>query len=362
MIPYYVLIGAPLLFSLVHALSSDRPLGAPTIFQKKNYTILVFFGLYFLMLALRRSSVGVDLSEYIKSFHLFREYTWERTLQASRWESGFSFFTKFIGMFTDSAQVYVAIVAAVCLFPVARLYYRESEDDITVMALFCIFPVFMMNFSGLRQAIAIAFTPAVYYATRNRRLVSAILLSLLATLFHTSALVLLLIYPIYHIKLRARHMTFVFPAFILFYLFRSSLYYILIPLFGSDYASRYTTLTQTGATTMLMLFIVFALSAFYAPNDELVDSDTRGLRSILVLVVFIQVFASVSVLAMRLNYYFLILVPLLIPKVSHRITRIDARYMQLIRIAIAGFFLLYYFVKIHTQDSLDIFPYAFFWQ
>jgi len=152
------------------------------------------------------------------------------------------------------------------------------------------------------------------------------------------------------------------PAFVLFYLLRATLYFFFLPVFGSDYATRYTTLTETGATTMLLLFIAFALYAFYAPNEDLVDADTRGLRNLLVLVIFIQTFASISLLAMRLNYYFLVLIPLLIPKVSHRITRMDFRYVQLIRIGIAAFFILYYFIKIHTQDSFGTFPYAFFWQ
>ncbi len=361
MIPYYVLIGAPLLFSFFHALRIDRndPLSTA---PPKNYTIAFFFVLYFLLLALRHESIGVDLDGYIRAFTRFRGYSWGEAITSSRWEVGFVIFTKFIGVFTASPQIYVAIIAALCVFPVARLYYRESQDDITVMALFAVFPVFVMNFSGLRQAVAIAFTPAVYYAARNRRLVRAILLSLCATLFHASALALLLIYPVYHMKLRARHLIWVVPAFALFYVFRASLYFLLLPLLGSDYATRYTALADTGATTMLLLFVLFALYAFYAPNENLVDEDTRGLRNLLVLVTFIQTFASVSHVAMRLNYYLLILIPLLIPKVSHRITRVDVRYVQLIRIGMTAFFLLYYLIKIHMYDSLSIYPYAFFWQ
>ena len=358
MIPYYILLGVPIVFTFSRSLRTNRLQTAP----QKNYTIVTFFVLYFLLLALRRQDIGVDLSGYLPAFTRFRECSWREVATSSRWETGFVLLTKFIGTFFASPQIYMAIIAALCVFPVARLYYRESEDDITVMALFTVFPVFMMNFSGLRQAVAIAFTPAVYYAARNRRLVRAILLSLCAALFHASALALLLIYPVYHMKLRARHLIWVAPAFALFYVFRASLYFILLPLLGSDYTTRYDRLTETGATTMLLLFILFALYAFYAPNENLVDEDTSGLRNLLVLVTFIQAFASVSPVAMRLNYYFLVLIPLLIPKVSHRITRMDVRYVQLIRIGIVAFFLLYYLIKIHIYDHLGVFPYAFFWQ
>lgn len=361
MIPYYVLVGAPLLFSLFHALRNDRN-GRLSTAPQKNYTIVVFFVLYFLLLALRHESIGVDLGGYIRSFTRLRNYSWGEAIQTSRWETGFVILTKFIGTFIASPQVYVAIIAALCVLPVAKLYYRESEDDITVMALFAIFPVFMMNFSGLRQAVAIAFTPAVYYAARERRLIRAILLSLCASLLHTSALVLLLIYPLYRMRLRPRHLWWILPSVAVFYVFSNPLYFLLSPLLGSEYASQYTALGSTGAVTMLILFLLFTLYAFLLPNEEQMDEDTMGLRNLLVIILLIQVFASISTLAMRLNYYFLILLPLLIPKVSHRITRMDVRYVQLIRIGIAAFFLLYYFFKIHTQDSLNIYPYAFFWQ
>lgn len=362
MIPYYVLVGAPLLFSLCHALRDDRPGRLPRQLPKKNYTILLFFVLYFLLLALRREDIGTDFASYIRSFTRFRDYTWGEAFTTSRWEAGFVVLAKLIGIFTASPQVYAAIIAALCVFPVARLYYHESEDDVTVMALFTIFPVFLMNFSGLRQAIAIAFAPAVYYAARERKLVRAILLSLAATLFHTSGVTLLLLYPVYHMKLRAGHLLWIAPVFAFSYVFKSSLYFLLLPLFGSNYASRYAELSQTGATTMLILFALFTLYAFWGPNDEQLDEDTRGLRNLMVLVLFIQVFASISTLAMRLNYYFLVFIPLLIPRISHRITRMDVRYVQLIRIGIAAFFVMYYYIKIHTQDGLNIHPYAFFWQ
>ncbi len=362
MIPYYVLIGAPLLFSLFHALSLDHPLHAPHHIQKKNYTILLFFIIYFLLLALRRSDIGVDLGGYIRNFRLFRTYTWNEMFQSVRWEKGFSAFTKLIGMFTASPQIYVAIVAAVSVVPVARLYFRESEDDITVMALFMIFPVFIMNFSGLRQAMAIAFAPAVYNAACNRKLLRAILLALIATTFHTSGIVLLLLYPVCRIKLQSHHLFIILPLVAFLYVFSIPVYYLLLPLLGEDYASRYTALTQTNSTAILFMLLLFTLYAFLLPDTEKMDDTTEILRNILVLALFIQVFASISPTAMRINYYFVVFVPLLVTKITARITRVNPQYMQLIQLGMAAFFLFYHITKIHRVDSLNIYPYAFFWQ
>ena len=63
-----------------------------------------------------------------------------------------------------------------------------------------------------------------------------------------------------------------------------------------------------------------------------------------------------------MNYYFLPFVPLLIPKITHRFKRIDRRYAQLIQIGMATFFFIYYLQKTNHVDSLNIYPYSFFWQ
>ncbi len=359
MIPYYVLIGAPLLFALFRSLSFDRPLHP---FPQKNYTTAIFFFLYFLLLALRRADIGVDTSSYVQSFSRFVNLSFADAILTTRWEVGFVFITKCLTFFFSSPQLYLAVMAALCTYPVAYMLYHETEDDASSLVLFLIFPNFIMLFSGVRQSLAMAFAPLVYYAVRERRLWRALLLAAAASTIHTSALILFVMYPLYHMKLRPKHLFWLIPGYIFTFLNSTRLYFLIKPLFGESYAANYGELTQTGATTMIILFSLFIAYAFIAPNEELMDPDTLGLRNILVLVLFIQMFSTISPLTMRMNYYFLPFIPLLIPKITHRITRVDIHYVQLIKIGMFAFFLLYQFLKIHTTDSLGIYPYAFFWQ
>lgn len=359
MIPYYVLIGAPLLFALFHSLSLDRPLHP---IPKKNYTIVFFFFLYFLLLALRRSDIGVDTAGYLRGFSRFGDMSLPEAFLSSRWEAGFVVLTKILTYIIPSQQIYLAVMAGLCIFPLAHLFYHESEDDVTAIALYLIFPNFMMLFSGIRQSLAMAFAPLIFYVVRQRRLWLSLLLAGIATTLHNSALILFVMYPLYHMRLRPKHLFWLIPGYIFTFFNSARLYYLFLPLFGQDYADRYEELTQTGATTMIILFSLFVAYAFLAPDEELMDKDTLGLRNILVLVLFIQMFATVSPLTMRMNYYFLPFVALLVPKISHRITRVDRRYVQLIQMGMVAFFLIYHLMKIHSNDALNIYPYRFFWQ
>ena len=288
MLPYYVLIGAPILFAFAHSLAADRPHFG---LNRKNYGIPLFFTLYFLLLALRSSTIGIDTASYLSSFERSRYYPWHAIKEAMGWEIGFSYFTKLIACFTDNPQIYLGIIAAITVFPIARMYYRESEDDLSTIALFLIFPLFLMNFSGLRQAIAIAFAPAVYYATRERKLWRVFLLVAVATLFHSSAFVLLLLYPVYHMNLGPKHLWWLIPSFMITFFFSAQLYNLILRLLGTRYVERYAEISETGAYTMIILFALFVAYAFLAPSEDTLDEDTRGLRNILVLVLMIQLFA-----------------------------------------------------------------------
>ena len=62
-------------------------------------------------------------------------------------------------------------------------------------------PVFLLNFSGLRQAIAMGITALSFNFIKEKKPVQFILLVILASLFHKSAIVFLAMYPIYNIKL-----------------------------------------------------------------------------------------------------------------------------------------------------------------
>lgn len=51
------------------------------------------------------------------------------------------------------------------------------------------------------------------------------------------------------------------------------------------------------------------------PQESKMDKDIIGLRNILFLSAFLQCFTLVNYWAMRMNYYFLIFLPILISKI-----------------------------------------------
>lgn len=361
MLAYYLLVGAPLLMvllmcSLQYTYRLDR-------MPYSKEVIRVFFLIYFLLLAFRAESVGADTWNYLSKFQNARHSTWMEYVFSRTSEYGYAFLTKLISILTGSEQVFLTVIALITVYPIAKLYMEESESPILTISMYLILPMFQMMFSGLRQAIAIACIPAAYHCIKERRLLRFLMVVWIATLFHSSAWVMLALYPVYHARISRKSLIWVIPVLAVLVLFRTQIFWLLYSVMLRVFGETEIGVEETGATSMLMLFaIILAFSYLFLGQT---DEETSGQRNILILSVAVQSFALVNRLAMRVNYYYLIFLPLLLPKVIRRIPGKNKWFATLVEFVCCAYFLLYFFRKAGSSmggtGSLGIFPYIPFW-
>ena len=125
-------------------------------------------------------------------------------------------------------------------------------------------------------------------------------------------------------------------------------------------------ITPTGAYTMLFLFIMFAILSYVIPDEKTMDKEMLGLRNFMLMAVVIQCFAPVHNWAMRINYYYIIFIPVLIPKIlKHPRVKFRniAEIANVVCIAFfAGYYLLTTYIGCQTGiSSLNTYPYVPFW-
>ena len=97
------------------------------------------------------------------------------------------------------------------------------------------------------------------------------------------------------------------------------------------------------------------------------DGELLGLRNFLLLSILLQCFATIHMLAMRFNYYYLLFIPVLIPRI---IDAAKPRWRQVAKlggIVIAMLYTLTYTMMLYRfsvtgESSLDILPYVPFWK
>lgn len=358
MLPYYLLVALPFVVSVIQFESRAKQITE----KSRNLPVVVFFIIYFLLLSLRHELVGSDTSVYAGVFQNISNTAWADLYQYKSSEMGYTILNKLVAAFGGDYRAFLVISSAIIVIPQAKLYYDYSDNSMTSLALYLVLPVFLMNFSGLRQALAMSIGVMAFYATKSKKPLQFLLWVLLAVSFHQSALILLVMYPLYHLKLRPVHLFILVPVYVAAFLFRSRIFVAALPLLGEKYAERYGEITETGAVTMLVLFALFLAYSFFVVREEDMDPMTRGLRNFLVLAVLVQMFSTISVITMRLNYYYLVFLPVLIPRITSRWKQVDSFFRNAVNIIMIAFFIVYYFQKAYDVDSLNIYPYIPFWQ
>lgn len=330
-------------------------------YEKKNKSALTFFFVFLTILVMfRHESVGIDTRNYIHFFENFSKMSWGEVGNNSL-EYGFSYFNKIISLFSKKPHFFLAVTALLVSVMIYPTYKRLCIDPSLTIVLFCTMSTFVMMFSGIRQMLAIGVGFVAYDLTRKRKLILFVLAVLLAISIHTSAFMLAFMYPLYYAKITKKWLFAVVPALAVVFVFNKPIFSF-FSMIIEQYTGYEGGVSLTGAYSMLILFILFTIFAFLIPDEECIDEETIGLRNFMLLALALQMFAPLHVLAMRMNYYYIIFIPLLVPKI------IECKSERWRQVAVIGrhvmvlFFLVYFFVNANSGSNLHVFPYHFFWE
>ena len=355
MIPYYLLIGA----------AAASCFYSKFIFRDsrhKSFGISVFFMLFMLLLMLRGISCGVDLVNYRLKYKAVISGDL-RTLLSGSEEPLYILWEKLVSLVSGDFRVFIALTAVVSVAPVMHFYRKEADKPFLAIVLFLCMGTFSIYFSTLRQVLAMALAVPAWYCAKKRKILPFLAVIAAAVLMHNSAIVMLAIYPLYHVRITKKQLWFIAPAILISAVFNRQILTLLGKLLNI-FSDRYTaTITDTGSYTMLILFALFAVTTFVIPDSGKMDADTSAMRNILLFVVALQCFAPVNTVAMRMNYYFITFVPVLMTRVLSRSSVRMEEIVKLADVVLTVFFTVYFFYNAYTgADILHVFPYVPFWR
>lgn len=375
MLPYVILMFAPLLVYQVAVNKQQTRNGqgwsisigkTPEILYN-SLIVPVFFFLLFLLLSLRNETIGRDIVNYHNSFIAFSLLDF-RDLWSTGTEPLYVLLNWIVGRFTDDFQIFLTIVAAITVLPVAKIYSEDKQYGFLKIVLFMNMTVFIMMFSGLRQAIAISVSMVAYSFVRKKKPLLFLLFALIAFGFHHTGFITLLYYPLYHLKLSKNQQWLAIPGVAIVFIFNKQIFGLITSVLSKVFGDRYEVeIQETGAYLMIVLFALFAIAAFFFPDEEKMDAEAKGLRSFLLMTLLLQCFAPVHTLSMRMNYYFIIFVPVIVPKIFKYSKDNIKDVAKIAKGVIVTFFVVYYlyttFVSCRTGVSaLDTYPYVPFWK
>lgn len=358
MIPYFLLVLVPILagtFGQKYRITIDKK----RLCETSTISIDVFMLMFLLLLCFRGLQCGSDTNRYLALFEQYRSSSILSFLRAGQHELGYRFLNKLIGSITDNYQSVLIVTSIISVGPLWYFYRQQSEKALLTIAIFLSVAPFMMYFSGIRQAIAMVFVVPCWYASKKRKRLVFLISVLVAMQFHTSAFILLAIYPLYHANITKKWLFVIIPVMLLVYYFKELIFNFLLQFLWKEYDEA----NETGAITILLLLILFGIYSYVIPDQDQMDEDAVAMRNFLLFSIMLQCFAPVHQLSMRLNYYFLLFVPISIPKFANR-SRKDLKIVADVSVGVMTVYFLYYYVNmvVSDKDPLNIIPYIPYWQ
>ena len=358
MIPYIALIAIPMIFQYVNL--KRTPEGITPRQQRTETSMALFWMLLFFMLILRHETIGGDIGTYKIIFTQILNSNLHDAIWRSN-EIGWNIMNKIVATFSDNFRIILVISAFLGTWHIAKAYINYSKDMLLSVSIYINVSCFVMLFSGLRQSISMSLGFVAFEYVKKKKFILFLLIVALAMSFHTSAFMLLFMYPLYHIRVKRRQLIFVVPVLIVALIFNEPIFTFLgdVLSFFTDYDA---TIIETGAYTMLILFAIMAIFSFVIPDESKLDADTLGMRSFLLFAVALQIFAPLHTLAMRMNYYYIVFIPLAMSRIIDCHSKSWSKVAMVARHVMVIFFLVYFFVNAPKDNALDTFPYRFFWE
>ncbi|MBR5309852.1 MAG: EpsG family protein [Oscillospiraceae bacterium] len=355
--PYAVLIFLPM---VVHHIKLKNSGSLIRINDRNKAAMKLFWLLLFILLILRQITVGTDLLNYKRIFSTIMFSSWKDAVFRSP-EIGFNVLMKTIANISGEFRLFLIVCAILSICFLAAGYIKYSEDTSLSIAIFISTSTFLMLFSGLKQAIAISLGFFAFEMARKRRLIIFIAVVLIAMSFHPSAFMLFFMYPLYFAKLTKKWIPGIVFALVTIFVFNEQIFRYLtrLLLMFTEYEG---TISKTGAYTMLILFGLFSIFSYVIPDESKMDNDTLGMRNFLLLAFALQMFAPLNSLAMRMGYYYMAFIPIVIPRIINRKRYRWNQVAVFVEYLMIVFFSIYFFVSAEDNNVLSTFPYRFFWE
>lgn len=151
-------------------------------------------------------SVGPDVSVYCYEYSLIRDdYSWLELLN-HRWELGYVFLNKIITLFFYEKRALLLVLSMIILFPIFGWLRKMSPQPVLSILCFVALGYYGTALGVFRQWCAIAILVLSFRYIQERRFVPFLILLLLATSFHRTAIVFLSVYFVYGFPIKAKYL------------------------------------------------------------------------------------------------------------------------------------------------------------
>jgi len=339
--------------------------------KDKIFIILVTIQFLFIN-GFRHFSVGTDSVVY---YWKFNEAVKVRSIievfKLHRYEPGYTMLEFIIGSFTQNYAVFFVICAIIIFVPLGIFIYRNSTNYFLSYFIYIVLRMFDFSMNGVRQSMAISISLFAFEFAMRKDLKKFLMVVIVASLFHYSAIIILPIYFIVNHNFKKIHLVFLGAIYSILYLSKDFIARIFIEIYyrsNPEIMSTYEP-TNIGMTGLFILFVLLIGGVIHNPFDERSSKKTRALFYITIATFFIHSFSTYSYLFKRLNYFYLIYLIIYLPELINESKTLMYRFntealkkIQLGIMILLVISLTAYYFSIINNDYFGLLPYGTFYE
>lgn len=325
---------------------------------------LFLIALILMVPAILRQETGNDYLRYVEFFHLASIDAYVPT------EAGFNWLAKAVyGLCGyENYLLLFAIYAVMTILAMLTVIRQQAENFCFSFFLFMMFGYYFQSFNTMRYYFALSLSLLAMTCLLRRQYAGFVILVLLASLFHKTALITLLLYPVAARRWKKRELAAaVVPGLAVLLLHEEAMELLL-----SLYPSWEGTVDLAAGTSISWVNIAKCLAvlllAYYVKADE--DPDTfRGRQLVmywnsayigLLLYVFGWFIPEVSRICYYLTFTQIFYLPMLLSGLPE--TEQGRRQKKLLTILVIAAALVFFalFLRTAYRDTIKILPYKSF--
>ena len=354
---YFILIASILIFSgFVKNINFE---------EKQQEKIIAKFGTIaiFLVLALKKYTVGIDIMGYRRAYLNSAYKSWD-DVDYIYFEKGYVQLAKFFSKNGVDFQYFMMFIYAFLCIALYFFIKKYSKNVTLSLLIFICFQFFVFAISGVRQTIAMAicmFSYIIFERNNKWKIAIALLLNFSATLFHESAWLFFVVYAIMFV-FNGKNISIVWYAVLtaLSFVLRSFVLSFIEKWF--EYDQTESDIKLGGAFIFLIGISVFMWIVLNFMSDERKnDISERNYDFTRILLFSIPIYIILSGSSLLRASMFLNL--FMIPSVPNSIRLLNVKTERIIFNTLLIVFLitLFYFDTI-KPNQLGLWPYVFYWQ
>ena len=325
---------------------------------------LFLIALILMIPAILRQETGNDYLRYVEFFHLASIDAYVPT------EAGFNWLAKAVYSLCgyENYLLLFAIYAVMTILAMLAVIRQQAENFCFSFFLFMMFGYYFQSFNTMRYYFALSLSLLAMTCLMRRQYAGFVILVLLASLFHKTALITLLLYPVAVRRWKKRELAAgVVPGLAVLLLHEKAMELLL-----SLYPSWEGTVDLAAGTSISWVNIAKCLAvlflAYYVKADE--DPDTfRGRQLVmyrnsayigLLLYVFGWFIPEVSRICYYLTFTQIFYLPMLLSGLPE--TEQGRRQKKLLTILVIAAALVFFalFLRTAYRDTIKILPYKSF--